>query len=400
MWRAGRAYFDRRHTRFKGGRLAVALRTGDPDVAHERHSVLVQLMDRGDWGVLEAIRRGDLHITDAQAALRDGDATKLRRMGSDSPRLGSAVERFMRMKEATRSRGTCDKYRGYLDTLMDELGEDFPMEELTVQDTREYLHGEKGSQGVWAPATQKGCRIVCGALWSMVMDEEHEALERQGVQPLVRSNPWKKVETPEVRRTRFSFLSPEQWRQLDRANQGQPVHAVVGLAFLAGLRRGEIVHLRPETDVTLDDDYPLLRVQSRAGRWPWRPKTSRGERDVPLAPSLVRILRDHIRRGYAGERYMIRAANRDEPMGATTLTAYVREAFAQAGITYGAQGDGLTLHSGRHTFASWLAQDGVSLTIVARLLGDTTQIVEQVYSHLVPDTFRGAIDRIEARAAA
>ena len=98
--RAGRAYFDRRHSRFNGGRLAISLRTGDRDVATERHTVLTQLMDRGDWNVLEAIRRGDMHITDAQATLRNGDATKLRRMGSDSPRLGPAIERFLRLKEA------------------------------------------------------------------------------------------------------------------------------------------------------------------------------------------------------------------------------------------------------------------------------------------------------------
>ena len=102
--------------------------------------------------------------------------------------------------------------------------------------------------------------------------------------------------------------------------------------------------------------------------------------------------------GQCGERDdLIRTAGRDEPIGAATITTWVREAFRRAGIKYGAQGDGLTLHSGRHTFASWLAQDGVSLTVVARLLGDTTQVVEQVYAHLVPDTFRGAIDRIEAR---
>ena len=153
-WRSGRARFDRRHPRFKGGRLAIALRTDDPDVAYERHAVLVELMDRGDWGVLEAIRRGDMHITDAQVALRNGDATKLRRVGSDSPRLGPAVEGFMRMKEATRSRGTCLKYRAFFKTLLAELGEDYPMEELAVQDAREYLHAERDGKGPWAPATQ------------------------------------------------------------------------------------------------------------------------------------------------------------------------------------------------------------------------------------------------------
>ena len=123
VWRVGRAYFDRRHSRFKGGRLAISLRTGDQDVATERHTVLTQLMDRGDWNVLEAIRRGDMHITDAQAALRNGDATKLRRMGSDSPRLGPAIERFLRLKEATRSRATIKKYRTVLGNLeRDRLG--------------------------------------------------------------------------------------------------------------------------------------------------------------------------------------------------------------------------------------------------------------------------------------
>ena len=136
VWRAGRAYFDRRHSRFNGGRLAISLRTGDRDVATERHTVLTQLMDRGDWGVLEAIRRGDMHITDAQAALRNGDATKLRCMGSDSPRLGPAIERFLMLKEATRSRATINKYRTVLGNLERDVGSDFPMEELTVDEAR------------------------------------------------------------------------------------------------------------------------------------------------------------------------------------------------------------------------------------------------------------------------
>ena len=254
VWRAGRAYFDRRHSRFNGGRLAISLRTGDRDVATERHTVLTQLMDRGDWGVLEAIRRGDMHITDAQAALRNGDATKLRRMGSDSPRLGPAIERFLMLKEATRSRATINKYRTVLGNLERDVGSDFPMEELTVDEARAYLHGPKASTAgrPWAPASQGACQVVCGALWSMVMDEEADLLARRNVQPAIRSNPWKGVEMPEVRPTRAVFLTPPEWMDLDHSMVGIPSRAMIAIAFLAGLRQGEILHLRTDVDVLLE----------------------------------------------------------------------------------------------------------------------------------------------------
>ena len=400
VWRAGRAYFDRRHSRFNGGRLAISLRTGDRDVATERHTVLTQLMDRGDWGVLEAIRRGDMHITDAQAALRNGDATKLRRMGSDSPRLGPAIERFLMLKEATRSRATINKYRTVLGNLERDVGSDFPMEELTVDEARAYLHGPKASTGgrPWAPASQGACQVVCGALWSMVMDEEADLLARRNVQPAIRSNPWKGVEMPEVRPTRAVFLTPPEWMDLDRSMVGIPSRAMIAIAFLAGLRQGEILHLRTDVDVLLESPEPLIRVQSRKDAYPWRPKTRRGERDVPITESLVAIIEDHLRRGYAGERYLIVSPHRgDQPVTAGTSARWTQDAFELAGIKYGREGDGLTLHSGRHTYASWLAQDGVPLNVIATLLGDTTKVVEETYAHLIPDTYRAAVQYIEKR---
>ena len=333
VWRVGRAYFDRRHSRFKGGRLAISLRTGDRDVATEHHTVLTQLMDRGDWNVLEAIRRGDMHITDAQAALRNGDATKLRRMGSDSPRLGPAIERFLMLKEATRSRATINKYRTVLGNLERDLGSDFPMEELTVDEARAYLHGPKASTAgrPWAPASQGACQVVCGALWSMVMDEEADLLARRNVQPAIRSNPWKGVEMPEIRPTRAVFLTPPEWMDLDRSMVGIPGRAMIAIAFLAGLRQGEILHLRTDVDVLLESPEPLIRVQSRKDAHSWRPKTRRGERDVPITESLVAIIDDHLRRGYAGERYLIVSPHRgDQPVTAGTSARWTQDAFELA----------------------------------------------------------------------
>lgn len=396
VWRGGLAYFDRRHTRFENGRLAISLRTKDPDVAFQRHSVLVQLMDRGDWSVLEAIRAGQMHISDAQAALRDGDNRKLRRMGAGTPKLGEAVERFLRRKEATRSAGTVAQYRVRLRRFREEMGDDLELDKFGAADARQYLQAPKPDKP-WEPTTQEAVRTCLGALWNMVMEEEAEALELRNVQPSVRVNPWLGLEMPELRPTRTAFLSPAEWGALDASMYRQPYRAPIAIAFLAGLRQGEIRYLRPGVDVLLDGPEPMIRVQSRKGEHPWRPKTKRGERDVPITPSLVAILEEHLKRGYAGARYLVRTAGSDRPVVANTVIRWTREAFTVAGIRYGRDRDALTIHSGRHTYASWLAQDGVPLNIIAKLLGDTTKVVEETYAHLVPDTYRAAVAHIENR---
>jgi integrase len=50
----------------------------------------------------------------------------------------------------------------------------------------------------------------------------------------------------------------------------------------------------------------------------------------------------------------------------------------------------VVFHSLRHTFASWLVMKGVPLYTVAQLMGHSTIIMTQRYSHLAPDSMRRA----------
>lgn len=299
-------------------------------------------------------------------------------------------------KEATRAPKTVEQYRSRLKGFLDAFGPDLAMDAFTRAEAEAYLHAPKRAGRPWAPKTMEAVRVCLGALWNMVMAEEAEALALRNVHPSIKTNPWATVDLPEIRPTRAVFLTLEEWRTLDESMKGTPARAMVAIAVLAGLRQAEILHLRPGIDVILDG-APMIRVQARKGEHPWKPKTRRGERDVPLVSSLVRIIEEHIAAGFSGDRYLIRTTRGDRPISDSTAQRWTRLAFEAAGIRYGREGDALTHHSGRHTFASWLAQDGVGLHVIAALLGDTLKTVHDTYAHLVPDTYRAAVAHVERR---
>lgn len=55
----------------------------------------------------------------------------------------------------------------------------------------------------------------------------------------------------------------------------------------------------------------------------------------------------------------------------------------------------VVFHTLRHTFASWLAMDGVPLYTISELMGHSTMEMTKRYAHLCPDTKRTAVDKID-----
>ncbi|MBG0740679.1 site-specific integrase [Paeniglutamicibacter antarcticus] len=127
-------------------------------------------------------------------------------------------------------------------------------------------------------------------------------------------------------------------------------------------------------------------------------KTGAGKRTVALNPQLVERLIPLVATR-AGTELLFPA-----PRGGQ-LRHRVFWAIYWLPAVKAAQAKGLVkeprIHDLRHTHASWLIQDGVSLFTISRRLGHaSTSTTEQIYGHLMPQALQDAADAVERSSRA
>lgn len=401
-WRDGIAYYEKAHGRLKNGRVFKSLGVrGDEALAMTYASALNTLCERGDWAVVDRWARGEIHITDIARAVREGDYAALKRLTAQGTLLGAGVEAFLQLSEGSNSPKTWRTYSVSCGHLLKHLGSDYPMALLTKNDAQSFLTSDKETSGYvpWSARTQGSQRTIYKALWSHVIEAEKEAAKMAGAHPTVTENPWKNVKLQPARTTRHGFLTPDQWSHLMSRPEVVDTReaAFLGIACLAGLRQQEIAHLRTSLDVDLVAG--VIRVSDRKGDEAWVAKHEHSQRTVPIVPALRSLIERHLELGFAGERYMFRVYSRDEPISNQTALDWCERCFTAAGLRYGRKGDALTLHSLRHTFATWMAQRSVPFHVIAQLMGNTAAVVMKHYAHHAPGDIEWAMAVIAENAA-
>ena len=155
---------------------------------------------------------------------------------------------------------------------------------------------------------------------------------------------------------------------------------MVIFAVLTGMRRGEITNLRwQDVDLT----RKLLAIQSNPTF-----KTKSGKRrTIPLNETALYIL--SARHGKETSEYVFTLNGKKISEG------WLTHAFKKAVYDLRLPDDRLHFHSLRHTFASWLVQEGVSIYAVKELLGHSDVKTTQVYSHLQPGELHSTVNKIQ-----
>lgn len=186
----------------------------------------------------------------------------------------------------------------------------------------------------------------------------------------LRRNPVE-VEMHEVRKAkRKKFCSKDQVRQLIDNCPDDQLRFILYAGFHCGLRREEIVQVRPEW---IDLDNGLLHVQRSDT---WEPK-DRDDRTIPMTKEFSEWLRDV---------YGLRSPFLVEPNKKEGNKWRYRYDFRRP-FTDHVTAQGLpwvTPHTMRRTFASLKVSAGVSLYKVAIWLGDLERVVQDHYGYLIP----------------
>jgi integrase len=218
---------------------------------------------------------------------------------------------------------------------------------------------------------------------------------------MLRSNPAATVRRPGVERKDASHLAVAQAQALLEAARGDRLESLFRLMLATGLRRGEALALH-WSDVDLDAGQLRVRwTLSRTSRGLEldEPKTDKSRRTVPLPRSAVETLRAHRCRQEDEQRAAV-GVWRDEGLVFTTEIGTpleprnVLRRFEVLAERAGLRG--VTLHTLRHSAASFLLAAGTHTKVVQEHLGHSSYaITADIYSHVGPAQQRQAADRLD-----
>jgi site-specific recombinase XerD len=191
-------------------------------------------------------------------------------------------------------------------------------------------------------------------------------------------NPFRKVQKPKTSEVQPLFLTKNEMRSLLDVMKDRQMINLSLTAVYTGMRLGELLNVQ-WSDINL-----VTRVIQVRNSATFTTK-SRKNRTIPIGEQLCSLLVE-----------MKEAASSELVFheGGKRLSGDRVSKMFKVSVRCGGLNDKLHFHSLRHTFASWLVQDGVSLYEVQKLLGHSSSAVTQVYSHLQPEGLHSTVNRI------
>ncbi len=195
-------------------------------------------------------------------------------------------------------------------------------------------------------------------------------------------NPFKNVPLIRIPEQQPTYLTKAEFRQLLSVISEQWFKDLITVAVYTGLRRAELLNMLWKD---VDFQRNLIYIQSSADF-----KTKHGKRrSVPMNQDVVTILMKRFSNA-AGEFVF---SNRGKRIQETSLTHKFKASILKAELN-----EELHFHSLRHTFATWLVQEGVSIYEVQKLLGHSSVKITEVYSHLASGELHESVARIRIPA--
>ena len=203
-------------------------------------------------------------------------------------------------------------------------------------------------------------------------------------------NPVGKIKKPKVDKRRLRFLSHEEAdRLLDALALKSPnVHDMALLSLHCGLRAGEIFGLEWGY---VDMERGVITIRGTSIKADTRTKSGK-TRPAIMTDAVKAMLAQRVHGQHNDYVFPDRTGKKAVQVSESFNRVVTALGFNQ-GVEDGRQK--VVFHTLRHTFASWLVEQGIDLYTVKELMGHGTLAMTERYSHLDPEKLQRAVKTLE-----
>ncbi|MEA2062658.1 MAG: tyrosine-type recombinase/integrase [Gemmatimonadota bacterium] len=221
-------------------------------------------------------------------------------------------------------------------------------------------------------ATQRYALAVVSQVWNLARRDKIVSGD----------SPTKQVKIRKVDNRRIRFLSLDEAETLlaELEENSEQLHDMALLSLHSGLRAGEIFNL---TWDCLDPDRGTMVLKdTKSGR----------NRAAFMTKKVAAML--YRRKGDQTNGYIFKTRGGEKIKEISNAFAVIID---KIGFNKGVSDprDKVVFHTLRHTYASWLVEKGVALYIVKELMGHSTLVMTERYSHVSPRALEEAVRKLD-----
>jgi integrase/recombinase XerD len=159
-------------------------------------------------------------------------------------------------------------------------------------------------------------------------------------------------------------LSKEAVKAILQAHQNVKHRTMLSLIYACGLRRGELLNLKPED---IDSNRGMLRINQGKGK---------KDRLVPVGKKMLDLLQEYT--GYEKPKvYLFEGQMVGQKYNERSLQQVLKQALKKTNLK-----QPVTLHWLRHSYATHLLESGTDLRYIQELLGHTASRTTEIYTHV------------------
>lgn len=280
----------------------------------------------------------------------------------DDITLKDYTEKFLSYSRAFHSYKTTNDYITTFKYFMQSVSSTTPISKITLRDANQFIE-------------KRIIKSLYGARRDVI---NLKAMFNKAVSDgYLDKNPCTKLKRIKVPEKQPLFFTRNEFNKLLSVVDEKDFYDLIVFAVFTGCRQMEIIELT-WSQIDLVSNIVLLNNHSHITK-------SKKVRSIPLNPTLIELIK---KRHKQCNNELVFTFNGDK-----IKQDYLQDRFKKYIVNAGLNNK-LHFHSLRHTFASWLVQNGTSIYCVSKLLGHSDVRTTEIYSHLQSEDLRKSIDNL------